>query len=66
MLFRSGKPIVLAVNKVDNIERSEDIYEFYSLGFGDPIGISGSHGTGIGDLLDAVVKTFARELKRRI
>ncbi|WNS44478.1 ribosome biogenesis GTPase Der [Paenibacillus sp. MMS20-IR301] len=56
ILFRSGKPIVLAINKVDNMKRSEDIYEFYSLGFGDPIGISGSHGTGIGDLLDAVVE----------
>lgn len=56
ILFRSGKPIVLAINKVDNMKRAEDIYEFYSLGFGDPIGISGSHGTGIGDLLDAVVE----------
>ncbi|WP_410514791.1 ribosome biogenesis GTPase Der [Paenibacillus sp. BR2-3] len=56
ILFRSGKPIVLAINKVDNMKRTEDIYEFYSLGFGDPIGISGSHGTGIGDLLDAVTE----------
>lgn len=55
MLYRSQKPIVLAVNKVDNMQRKEDIYEFYSLGFGDPIGISGAHGTGVGDLLDAVV-----------
>lgn len=58
MLFRSGKPIVLAVNKVDNIKKIEDTYEFYSLGFGDPIGISGSHGTGIGDLLDAIVNNL--------
>ncbi|MEC0089784.1 ribosome biogenesis GTPase Der [Paenibacillus macquariensis subsp. defensor] len=58
MLFRSGKPIVLAINKVDNIKKIEDTYEFYSLGFGDPIGISGSHGTGIGDLLDAVVNNL--------
>jgi len=55
ILFRSGKPIVLAVNKVDNLSRHDEIYEFYSLGFGDPIAISGSHGTGIGDLLDAIV-----------
>jgi GTP-binding protein len=55
ILFRSGKPIVLAVNKVDNLSRYDEIYEFYSLGFGDPIAISGSHGTGIGDLLDAIV-----------
>lgn len=55
MLFHSGKPVVLAVNKVDNIKRLDDIYEFYSLGFGDPVSISGAHGTGIGDLLDEVV-----------
>jgi GTP-binding protein len=55
MLFRSGKPVVLAVNKVDNFQRMEDIYEFYSLGFGDPVAVSGSHGIGIGDLLDAAV-----------
>ncbi|WP_438351288.1 ribosome biogenesis GTPase Der [Paenibacillus sp. FA6] len=58
MLFRSRKPIVLAINKVDNIKKVEDTYEFYSLGFGDPIGISGSHGTGIGDLLDAIVNNL--------
>jgi GTP-binding protein len=56
ILFRSGKPIVLAINKVDNMKRTDDIYEFYGLGIGDPIGISGSHGTGIGDLLDAVTE----------
>ncbi|CAM4326691.1 ribosome biogenesis GTPase Der [Paenibacillus xylanexedens] len=56
MLYRSGKPIVVAVNKVDNIGRSELIYEFYGFGFGDPIGVSGSHGTGVGDLLDAIVE----------
>lgn len=55
MLYRSNKPVILAVNKVDNLNRLDDIYEFYSLGFGDVIGVSGSHGTGIGDLLDAVV-----------
>jgi len=55
MLFRSRKPIVLGVNKVDNLQRMDDIYEFYSLGFGDPLPLSGSHGTGIGDLLDAAV-----------
>jgi len=55
LLYRSGKPVVVAVNKVDNIKRQEDIYDFYSLGFGEPIGISGAHGIGIGDLLDAVL-----------
>ncbi|NMO96956.1 ribosome biogenesis GTPase Der [Paenibacillus lemnae] len=58
ILFRSGKPVILAINKVDNMKRADDIYEFYSLGFGDPIGISGSHGTGVGDLLDAVVESL--------
>ncbi|GAB6990326.1 ribosome biogenesis GTPase Der [Paenibacillus pini] len=58
MLYRSGKPVILSVNKVDNMKRVDDIYEFYSLGFGDPIGISGSHGTGIGDLLDAIVNNL--------
>lgn len=56
ILYRSGKPVVLAVNKVDNIQRQDHIYEFYNLGFGDPIPISGAHGLGIGDLLEAVIK----------
>lgn len=55
LLYRSNKPVVLAVNKVDNIKQQENIFEFYSLGFADVIGISGTHGTGMGDLLDAVV-----------
>jgi GTP-binding protein len=55
LLYRSNKPIVLAVNKVDNLKRQEDIYEFYNLGFGDPIGISGAHGIGIGDLLSEII-----------
>ncbi|MFD2611999.1 ribosome biogenesis GTPase Der [Paenibacillus gansuensis] len=58
LLFRSRKPVIVAVNKVDNIQRQEDVYEFYSLGFGTPIGISGSHGLGIGDLLDTVVENL--------
>lgn len=56
ILFRSGKPVVVGVNKVDNLQRMDDIYEFYGLGFGEPIALSGAHGTGIGDLLDAAVK----------
>ncbi|RAP76403.1 ribosome biogenesis GTPase Der [Paenibacillus montanisoli] len=56
MLLRSRKPIVVAVNKVDNLNRRDDIYEFYNLGFGDPIAISGAHGMGIGDLLDAAIE----------
>jgi GTPase len=58
LLFKSKKPVVLAVNKVDNPERLKDTYEFYSLGLGEPFGISGVHGLGLGDLLDDVVKHF--------
>ncbi|GFZ26980.1 ribosome biogenesis GTPase Der [Lactobacillus corticis] len=54
LLYRTKKPVILAVNKADNPEQRQDIYDFYSLGFGDPIPISGSHGTGIGDLLDEI------------
>ncbi|MEC1771728.1 ribosome biogenesis GTPase Der [Schinkia azotoformans] len=60
LLFRSQKPIVLAVNKIDNHEMKDQIYEFYSLGFGEPFPISGSHGLGLGDLLDEVVKHFPK------
>ncbi|RHB51073.1 ribosome biogenesis GTPase Der [Exiguobacterium sp. AM39-5BH] len=56
LLFRSNKPVVLAVNKVDNFEMRELMYEFYSLGFGDPFPISGTHGLGLGDLLDKVLE----------
>jgi len=55
LLFRSRKPVVVAVNKVDNLNRMDDVYEFYALGFGDPVALSGAHGLGIGDLLDAAV-----------
>jgi GTPase len=58
LLFKSNKPIVLAVNKVDNPEMRDEIYEYYSLGFGEPFPISGAHGLGLGDLLDEVVKHF--------
>lgn len=61
MLYRSGKPVVLAVNKVDNLEMAAEIYDFYRLGFGDPHGVSGTHGTGFGDLLDAVVAHLPEE-----
>lgn len=60
ILFRSKKPVVLGVNKVDNPEQRANIYEFYSLGLGDPFPVSGSHGTGLGDLLDQVLSHFQR------
>ena len=53
-LRKSGKPVVLAVNKLDNYS-PEKLYEFYNLGLGEPFGISAEHGTGVGDLLDEVV-----------
>ncbi|KMK93611.1 ribosome biogenesis GTPase Der [Rossellomorea marisflavi] len=61
ILYRSSKPVVLGVNKVDNPEMRELVYDFYSLGFGEPYPISGSHGLGLGDLLDDVVKHFKQE-----
>ena len=60
MLLRSGKPVVLAVNKVDQ-GMSPDVYEFYNLGLGDPIAVSAVHGHGTGDLLDECVKYFPSE-----
>jgi GTP-binding protein len=53
MLQRSKKPVILAVNMIDDISQMMNIYEFYNLGIGDPIAVSGAHGNGIGDLLDA-------------
>ncbi len=61
LLYKSNKPVVLAVNKIDNPDMREKIYEFYSLGFGEPYPISGSHGLGLGDLLDAVVDLFPEQ-----
>ena len=62
MLLRSGKPIVLAVNKMDSVGAVDpDYYEFYNLGLGDPIAVSAVHGHGTGDLLDECVKYFPPE-----
>lgn len=59
MLVKSGKPIILAVNKIDNTgEPPMDFYEFYNLGLDDPIAISSTHGLGVGDLLDEAAKHF--------
>ena len=59
MLRRSGKPIVLVVNKVDSFEKfMPDVYEFYNLGLGDPMPISAASQLGLGDMLDEVVKCF--------
>lgn len=59
MLRRSGKPVVLVVNKVDNFDKfAADVYEFYNLGIGDPMPISAASRLGIGDMLDEVTKHF--------
>ncbi|MGH0602508.1 ribosome biogenesis GTPase Der [Bacillus mycoides] len=60
ILYRSKKPIVLAVNKVDNPDMCSDIYDFYALGFGEPFPISGTHGLGLGDLLDEAANHFPK------
>ncbi|HZN99083.1 MAG TPA: ribosome biogenesis GTPase Der [Gemmatimonadales bacterium] len=54
-LRKAGRPVVLAVNKLDNLERSTEQYDFYQLGFGEPQGVSAAVGKGSGDLLDTIV-----------
>ena len=64
MLRRAKKPVILAVNKVDNFDKfMPDVYEFYNLGIGDPNPVSASSRLGIGDLLDAVVAYFPEKDK---
>lgn len=60
-LRKAGRPIILSVNKLDDLERATAQYGFYELGFGDPIGVSASIGKGTGDLLDAVVSHLPEE-----
>jgi GTP-binding protein len=62
MLIKSGKPVVLCVNKCDTIgEAPLEFYEFYNLGLGEPVQVSSVHGHGTGDLLDVVIKHFPQE-----
>lgn len=58
LLRRTKKPVLLAVNKADNKKRRDEAVEFYALGLGDPIPVSALHGTGTGDLLDAIVESL--------
>ena len=59
MLLKSGKPVVLCVNKCDSVgEVPPDFYEFYNLGLGDPVAVSSVHGHGTGDLLEAVFEVM--------
>ena len=61
ILQKQNKPIILAVNKIDEGLHTSNIYDFYSLGLGDPIAISGSHGVGTGDLLNRIVSVLPEE-----
>ena len=63
LLKRSNKPIIFGVNKIDDISKVNNIYEFYSLGIGDPIAVSGMHGIGIGDVLDKAVSLMPEKQK---
>ncbi|GAA3024367.1 ribosome biogenesis GTPase Der [Tetragenococcus solitarius] len=58
ILYKSNTPVILAVNKADNPELRNEVFDFYTLGLGDPYPISGSHGIGLGDVLDAAIKHF--------
>ncbi|AND78738.1 ribosome biogenesis GTPase Der [Streptococcus pantholopis] len=61
ILYRAQKPVILAVNKVDNPEMRSTVYDFYALGLGDPYPVSSVHGLGTGDLLDAVISELPSE-----
>ena len=60
MLFKTNKPIILAVNKIDNQDMLLGLGEFYGLGLGEPIAVSGEHGIGIGDVLDRIIKVLPK------
>ncbi len=61
ILYKTKKPVILAVNKVDDQKFRENIYEFYALGFGDPLPISSSHGIGTGNLLDKIIEDLPKK-----
>ncbi len=61
MLRKAGKPLILVVNKIDNVKLMDEVYDFYQLGLGDPIGISSLNLLNLGDLLDLVVSYFPPE-----
>lgn len=61
LLFKVKKKVVLACNKIDDVDHMYRIHDFYSLGFGEPIAVSGAHGIGLGDLLDKVVKMLPKK-----
>ncbi len=61
MLYKFNKPVILAVNKIDNQDMLTNLGEFYSLGLGEPIATSGEHGIGIGDILDKIIKSLPND-----
>ncbi len=63
MLYKSEKPVLLVVNKIDDVAQMANAYEFYALGLGDPIAVSSHHGIGIGDLLDKIISFMSDETK---
>ena len=63
LLRKSKKPIVFGVNKIDDFTKLDNVYEFYKLGLGDPIPVSGAHGIGIGDILDKAVSLMPNKQK---
>lgn len=66
LLQKTKKPVFVAVNKVDDSHLAQNVYDFYKLGFGDPIPVSGLHGVGIGDLLDKVIHNLPRRQEEEI
>ena len=63
MLMKSGKKVIVVVNKIDNVKRNDNVYNFYELGFSDVIGVSGEHNLGFRELLDLIVKDFNKNLQ---
>ena len=61
LLYKTDKPVILAVNKIDDINQVTSIYEFYALGLSEPIATSAQHGIGIGDLLDKIVSYMTED-----
>ena len=66
ILYKTHKPVILAVNKVDNPEMRNDIYDFYALGLGEPLPVSSVHGIGTGDVLDAIIENLPNETEKKI
>lgn len=65
MLYKTDKPIILAVNKIDNLEMLSNVDEFYSLGIGDPIATSSTHGIGVGDILDKIIELLPERKEKK-